>query len=338
MANSIDRPQELKAIARERYGSGDELRWVDVERPAPGDDEVLIRVRASSVNRADRYAMQGTPIVAMRPALGFFRPRRPGLGMDFAGDVAEVGANVTDIEVGDAVYGQQDNGATWAEYACVPAALVAPKPPRLSYEEAGAAPLAGLTALQGLRNEGEVQPGKRVLINGGTGAVGTFAVQIAKALGADELTVVCGGRNEELVRSLGADHVIAYETNDFLECGRTFDVLFDVVGNRPLRRCCDLLEPDGVFVPCGMPEGGRWFGPVGHVLKTLFAARFVKQDVKLFVGTPNRPDLLALTELIESGAVTPAIDRAFPLSQTAEAMRYLVDGRPSAKVVLKVDA
>lgn len=326
----------MKAIVRHTYGHADVLRYAEVDRPSPGVDEVLIRVRASSLNRADRYTMQGTPVVAMRPALGLFRPRNPGLGMDFSGDVVEVGAQVTDVQPGEAVYGQQDAGSTWAEFACVPATLVSQKPSRLSYEEAAAVPLAALTALQGLRDQGEVQPGKHVLINGGTGAVGSFAVQIAKALGAAHLTVVCGTRNVELVHSLGADHVIPYETEDFLQCGRTFDVMFDGVGNRPLRRCCELLKPDGVFVPSGAPEGGRWFGPIWHLIKAMWQARFVEQEVRLFVGTPNRPDLETLTTMIESGAVTPVIDRTFPLSETADAMRYLVDGHPSGKVTLTV--
>lgn len=326
----------MKAILRDTYGGPDALRLAEADRPTPGPDDVLLRVRASSLNRADRYMLQGTPLVAIRPTAGFFRPRRPGLGMDFAGDVVEVGANVTDVHVGDAVYGQQESGASWAEYMSVPAKLVAPKPSNLSYEEAGAVPLAALTALQGLRDQGEVGPGKRVLINGGTGAVGTFAVQIAKALGADEVTAVSSGRNAEFVRSLGADHVIAYETEDFLQCGRTFDVFFDVVGNHPLRRCGALLEPNGIFVPCGAPDGGRWFGPAAHFIWTMLQSPFVKPRVRLFVGTPNRPDLVTLKELIEAGKVRPVIDRQFELEQTADAMRYLLEGRPPGKVGISV--
>lgn len=325
----------MKAIVRDAYGSPDVLRLEEIDRPVPGDDEVLLRVRASSLNRADRYMLQGTPM-PMRLMLGLLGPKKRGLGMDFAGDVVEVGRGVTDVQPGDAVYGQVDLGETWAEYACVPAAVVAPKPSNLTYEQAGAIPVSAFTALQGLRDKGRIGAGHRVLINGATGAVGTFAVQIARALGAAEVTGVCSERNLELVRSLGADHVIPYEAEDFLACGRTFDLLFDVVGNRPLRACCGVLEPEGTYLLVGAPEGGRWLGPIGTLMAVQLAAPFVKQRVKSFVGKSSRPDSLTLTEWIESGQLTPAIDRQFPLADTADALRYLVEGRPASKVVISV--
>jgi NADPH:quinone reductase-like Zn-dependent oxidoreductase len=323
----------MKAVVRDAYGPPDVLKVEETDRPVPGDHEVLLRVRASSLNRGDRYVMEGIPF-PFRLALGLFRPKQRGLGMDFAGEVEEVGSRVTDLRPGDAVYGQQDLGRTWAEYVCVPASLVAPKPSNLTYEQAAAVPVSAFTALQGLRDHGGVEAGRTVLINGATGAVGTFAVQIAKALGA-EVTGVCSERNVELVRSLGADHVIPYETEDFTACGRQFDVLFDVVGNRPLRACRRVLQPKGTFLPVGGPAG-RWLGPLVSLMAARFQAPFVSQRVVLFTGTPNRPDLLVLTELIESGKVTPAIDRQFELTEIVEAMRYLIEGRPASKVVITV--
>jgi NADPH:quinone reductase-like Zn-dependent oxidoreductase len=325
----------MKAIVRDAYGRADVLKFEDVARPVPTADEVLVRVRASSLNRADRYVLQGKPML-MRLMTGLFGPKKRGQGMDFAGDVEGVGASVTDVRPGEAVYGQVDLGETWAEYSCVPAALVAPKPANLDYEQAGAVPVSAFTSLQGLRDQGGVGPDTTVLINGATGAVGTFAVQIARALGAGEVWAVCGERNAAMVRSLGADHVIPYEREDYLACGRTFDVMFDVIGNRSLRENCAILQPDGIFVPVGAPEGGSLLGPVPHLIATSMLAPFVKPAVKSFVGTPNRPDLLTLTEMIEAGKVTPAIDRSFQLADTADAMRYLMEGRPPGKVVITV--
>lgn len=325
----------MKAIERDTYGTADVLELVEIDRPTPGDDEVLIRVCGSSINRADKYTMQGTPM-PFRLMLGVLGPKQRGLGMDFSGDVVEVGSGVEDIAVGDAVYGQRDLGQTWAEYACVPAELVAPRPSNLTHEQAGAVPLSGFTALQGLRDQGKVQPGTRILINGATGAVGTFSVQIARALGATEVTAVCSERNRERVLSLGADTVIPYETEDYLECGRTFDVLFDVVGNHPLRANARLLVPAGIYVSVGAPEGGRWLGPLIPFMAVHLAAPFVKPSVGSFTGTPNKPDLRVLTEMIEAGQVFPSIDRTFDLADTAEAMRYLVDERPAGKVAIRI--
>jgi len=325
----------MKAIVRDDYGSASVLKFEDIDRPAPEDDEVLVRVRASSLNRGDRYAMQGTPWI-MRLILGLSRPKKRGMGQDFAGDIVEVGKAVTDVRPGQAVYGEVDFGDTWAEYACIPAALVAPKPKSLSYAQAAAVPVAGLTALQGLRTHAKVTKGQRVLINGATGAVGTFAVQIAKALGAADVVGVCSERHIDLVHSLGADHVIPYESEDFLACGRTFDVFFDVVGNRSLRRCCKLLHPSGVYVSVGAPEGGRVLGPARRLFGIRFLAMFVKPKIASYTAKANRDDLVLLTELIESGSITPAIDHEFPLAQTADAMRHLITAHPASKLVLTI--
>lgn len=324
----------MRAIVRDRYGPGEQvLQLVDLPRPSPAADEVLVRVRATSLNRGDRYTVEGIPL-PFRMMLGPFRPRARQLGMDFAGDVVEIGASVQDVAVGDAVYGQQDLGSTWAEYASIPASLVAPKPTDLTYVEAAAVPVSAFTALQGLRDAGGLQPGQRVLLNGSTGAVGTFAVQIARALGA-EVTAVCSERHLDLVRDLGADTVIPNERQDFLEAGGTFDVVFDIVGNHGLLAYRRIMAPGGTFVPVGGPSG-FWLGPAGHLLRTQLLRPFVRQRVRSFVGTPNRPDLLALTELIEAGKLRPSIERVFELAELPEAMRYLVHGRPGAKVAIEV--
>jgi NADPH:quinone reductase-like Zn-dependent oxidoreductase len=256
------------------------------------------------------------------------------MGKDFAGDVVETGSQVTDLKPGDAVYGEARECGTWAEYACVSASVAAPKPTNLTYGQAAAVPLSGLTALQGLRQSGQIKLGQAVLINGATGAVGPFAVQIAKALGGD-VTAVCSERNVEIVRSIGADHVISYESEDFTECGRQFDLLFDGVGNRPLRACRRVLKPHGTYLCVGGPEG-RWLSPIKPLIAAHVQAPFVSQRVASLTATPNRADLLELKNLIESGAVTPIIDREFKLTQIADALHYLVESRPPSKVVISV--
>lgn len=322
----------MKAIVRDTYGSPDVLRLEEVERPIPKDDEVLLRVRASSLNRADRYLLQGTPRL-IRVVSGLFKPKKRGMGMDFSGDVEQVGDQVADVKPGDAVYGQVDFGETWAEYACVPGSLVATKPENMTYEEAAAVPLSGLTALQGL-HKGRVEDGQTVLINGATGAVGTYAVQIARAFGA-EVTAVCRECNTELVRSLGADHVIAYDSEDFTQCGRQFDALFDVAGNRSLRACRQVIKRKGTYIVVGAPDDG-WLGPVGPLLAKMIQGPFVSQRVVSFTAKPNRRDLHALTDLIESGKVRSAIDRQFDLAEIPDALRYLAEQRPPSKVVISI--
>ena len=323
----------MRAIVRDAYGSPDVLKLEDIGRPVPKDDEVLVRVRASAVNRGDRYTLLGTPAL-LRLATGLFSPKKRGMGMDFAGVVEETGSQVSDVSVGDEIYGQVDFGETWAEYACVPAKLTAPKPRNATFEQAGAVGVAGMTALQGLRNQGRVGPGTKVLINGATGAVGSFAVPIAKVLGAERVVATCSQRNLEFVMARGADRAIPYETEDFLECGETFDVLFDVVGARPLRESCRVLEPKGTYVSVGGPEGGGFLGPAGPLLKKVLASPFVSQKFKSYVSSPNRDDLTVIAEWIEAGKLTPAVDRTFDLADAAEAMRYAAEGHPASRVVI----
>lgn len=326
--------RSMKAIVRDDYGGPEVLKLEAVPVPVPKPDEVLLRVRASSLNRGDRYMLQGIP-VPLRLVTGPLKPKRRGLGMDLAGDVVAIGSDVTDVRVGDAVYGQTDFGEAWAELASVPARLVAPKPPSLTYEEAAAVPLAGMTALQGLKQHGRLEPGQRVLINGATGAVGSFAVQIAKALGAD-VTAVCGERNAERVRGWGADRVIPYETEDFTASGERFDVLFDVAGAVPLRACLRVLEPKGTYVAVGAPGEGA-LGPMGHFLAVLVQAPFVRQRVATCSQVPSRADLVQLTTLIEAKKVRPVLSRTFTLARTADALRYLMTERPYGKVAIAIE-
>jgi NADPH:quinone reductase-like Zn-dependent oxidoreductase len=323
----------MKAIVRDNYGLPGVLRTEEIDCPTPDRDEVLVRIRASSLNRADRYTMQGIPL-PIRLVMGLFKPKKRGMGMDFAGDVEAVGKGVTQVHPGAAVYGQVDFGETWAEYACIPVSMMAPKPANLTYEQAASVPLAAITALQGLRDHGELKSGQSVLINGASGAVGSFAVQIAKALGA-VVTGVCSQRNLELARSLGADHMVAYESEDFCALDCQFDVMFDIVGNRPLSVCRRVLKAKAIYLPVGGPVEGL-MGPMTHLLTVMFQAPFVSQRVVMFNAKPNRDDLLVLTEMIESGKVVPVIDRQFKLDEIAEAMRYLMEGRPTAKVVISV--
>jgi NADPH:quinone reductase-like Zn-dependent oxidoreductase len=326
----------MRAAVRDRYGPPElVLRLDDTDPPVPRDDEVLLRMRASSLNRGDRYALEGIPM-PFRFVLGLLRPKSRGLGMDFAGEVLEVGSAVDDVSPGDEVFGQVDFGETWAELACVPANLTAPMPRGMTFEQAAAIPVAGFTALQGLRDASQLAAGQSILLNGSTGAVGCFAVQIAKALGA-EVTAVCSARNAELVRALGADEVIPYEERSFLDCERRFDVLFDIVGNHSAWACRKVLKESGTFTSVGGPEG-RWLGPTAHLVGARLAGAFMSQRVASFTGTPNKPDLLALTELIEAGELRAEVSATYPLEQIADALRFLKEGRPAGKVVITMNA
>lgn len=319
----------MKAIACNTYGHP-ELQ--EIEKPDVTDDGVLVRVHASSVNPADRYATLGTPLIA-RPAMGMVKPRNTRVGTDFAGTVEAVGKDVTEFRPGDDVFGGR-TGA-FAEYVCVPQdRAVALKPANVTFEQAGVVGVAGLTALQGLRDKGRVQPGQKVLINGASGGVGTFAVQIAKALGA-EVTGVCSTGNVELVRSLGADHVVDYTQEDFTRTNRRYDLMFDVAGSRSWSECRRVLDPRGTLVMVGAPKGGRVLGPLGHLLGVRLAAAFRgSQKAVFFIAKFNKADMVVLQELLESGKVKPAIDRRFELSEIADAFRYLGEGHAHAKIVV----
>ena len=321
----------MKAIVYNTYGSPDVLELQEVEKPDLADDSVLVRVRAASVNPADWYGLTGRPFVA-RAQVGLRRPKSNRLGIDFAGTVEAVGKDVTHVRPGDEVFGGR-SGAL-AEYVCVRDAVV-PKPANLTFEQAAAVPVAAITALQGLRDKGQLQPGQKVLINGASGGVGTFAVQIAKALGA-EVTGVCSTRNVDLVRSLGADHVIDYTQEDFTRSDRRYDLMLDVAGSRSWSECRRVLNPQATLVIVGAPKGGRLLGPLSRIVKLRLAAVGNSQKVVFFIAKLNRADLAVLQELLEAGTLTPVVDRRYELSGIADAFRYLGEGHAQGKIVLTV--
>ena len=321
----------MQAIVQDRFGKPDVLELREVDQPDVGDDEVLVRVRAASVNPADWYAMAGFPYVA-RPQMGLRTPRAR-LGLDVAGEVVAVGERVTRFESGDEVFGA--GSGTLAEYAAVPEDALVAKPANLSFEQAAAVPVAGLTALQGLRDKGGIRPGQRVLINGASGGVGTFAVQVAKAFGA-EVTGVCSPRNVDLVASLGADQVIDYTRQDFTRTGRRYDLLLDVAGSRPWSACRRVLDPGATLVLVGAPKGSRLLGPLGHILGVRLASLRASQPVRFFISTARTADLAALGELLAAGTVTPVVERSYALRDAAEALRYLGQGHAKGKLVVTV--
>lgn len=319
----------MKAIVYHNYGSPDVLTCEDVEQPTPGDDEVLIRIRAAAANPMDYHLMSGAYII--RPLTGLRKPRRIRPGADLAGEIEAVGRKVTAFQPGDEVFGA--SRGSFADYVCARADRLALKPTNLTFEQAAAVPVAGLTALQGLRDKGRIQPGQKVLINGAAGGVGTFAVQIAKSFGA-AVTGVCSTSNVDLVRSIGADQVIDYTRDDFTRSAERYDLIFDCVGNHPLSACRRVMTPGGTYVAVGVRPGGRWIGPLPHLLKVLVLSRFVSQNVVFFVARVNKEDLVALKQLIEANKVTPVVDRRYPLSEAREAIRYLEEGHARGKVVI----
>jgi NADPH:quinone reductase-like Zn-dependent oxidoreductase len=326
----------LKAIIQDRYGSSDVLELRDVDAPVPNDNEVLVRVQAAAVNARDWHVMRGDPYVArlLDPSgLGLGRPKIKIRGTDFAGRVQTVGRNVKRLLPGDEVFGETPGA--FAEFVSVPDDVVEPKPANLTFEQAAAVPLAGNTALIGLRDVARVQPGQRVLVNGASGGVGTFAVQLAKSIGA-EVTGVCSTRNVELVQSIGADQVIDYTREDFTRNGRPYDVVFDLVGNRSLRELRRALTPTGTLVLSGggVSRGGSLIGPVGLMVRGQLLARFVRQRLLVLTVKPSKENLAALRELAESGKVAPVIDRTYPLIEAPEAIRYLEVEHARAKVVI----
>ena len=319
----------MKAIVYREYGSPDVLRCEEVDKPTPGDGEVLVRIRAAAANPMDYGFMGGTYI--MRPMTGLRKPKRTRPGVDLAGEVEALGANVAAFRPGDEVFGV-GRGA-FADYVCTPADRLALKSARLTFEQAAALPVAGLTALQGLRDKGRLQPGQRILINGASGGVGTFAVQIAKAMGGD-VTAVCSTRNVDLVRSFGANQVIDYSREEFTRGTERYDLILDCVGNRPLSAHRRVLTPKGTFLAVGVRPGGRWIGPLPYLIKLLVASRFMSQKVVFFIARANAAELAGLTALVEANQVRPVIDRCYPLGETAEAIRYLKEGHPRGKVVI----
>src|SRR5215469_10601972 len=327
----------MKATRYYRYGSPDVLELQDIDMPAVGDDEVLVRVRAASVNPLDWHFMRGAPYL-VRAVAGLSRPRASAtrLGADMAGSVEAVGTNVTEFRPGDEVFGGLDDRGTLAEYISIrhDGAVLA-KPTGLTFEQAASVPVAGCTALQALRDKGQVRPGHKVLINGASGGVGTFAVQLAKAFGA-EVTGVCSTQNVELVASIGADQVIDYTREDFTRAGRRYDLLVDIAGNRALAETRRVLAPKGVLVGVGGPNKGRWIGPLGRSVRMALLSPAVSQRMVFFLARQNKADLAVLRQLLEDGKVTPVVDRTFPLSEAAEAIRYLEEGHARGKVVITV--
>jgi NADPH:quinone reductase-like Zn-dependent oxidoreductase len=321
----------MKAVVYSNYGSPDVLKCEEIEKPTAGDNEVLIRVRAASVNPYDWHFMRGTPYM-VRIMAGLFKPKDKRLGVDVAGQVEAVGGNVTQLKPGDEVFGAC-RGA-FAEYACASESALVKKPDNVTFEQAASVPIAAFTALQGLRDKGHLQPGQKVLINGAAGGVGTFAVQIAKWFGA-EVTGVCSTRNVDMVRSIGADRVIDYTQENFTKSGQRYDLFFDGVGNHSLSACRRVLNPKGIYVPFG-GSSDRWMiGPLARMLKTLVLSRFVSQTLVIFfLAKASKEDLIVMHELMAAGKVTPVIDKCYKLSEVPEAIRYLEEGHARGKVVI----
>jgi NADPH:quinone reductase-like Zn-dependent oxidoreductase len=324
----------MKGIVHRCYGSPDVIRYEDIPKPTPADNEVLVKVHAASVNPLDWHHLEGTPYL-VRIDAGFGKPDNPRLGVDFAGTVEAVGRNVTRFKPGDEVYGGKFGAL--AQYVAVREdRAVAPKPGKLTFEQAAAVPIAGITALQALRDKGRLQPGQKVLINGASGGVGTFAVQIAKSFGA-EVTGVCSTRNVDLLRSIGADHVIDYTREDFTKGTQRYDLILDNVGTHSLLEYRHVLNPNGSYVMIGSTTPGNWFGWLANPIEGLILAPFVKQKFGMVLAELNKEDLAVLGALMEAGAVTPVIDRSYPLSDASEALRYLEKGHARGKVVVTVE-
>lgn len=326
----------MKAIVYHRYGQPlDVLKYEEVDKPVPADDEVSIAVRAASVNPYDWHFIFGTPFL-LRLMSGLREPRRPTPGVDVAGVVDAVGKNVTGLKPGDAVFGWCKRGSL-AEYTCTPPSMLALKPENVSFEQAATLAIAGMTALQALRDRARVQPGQRVLINGASGGIGTFAVQIAKSLGAT-VTGVCSTRNLEMVRSIGADRVIDYTQEDLTRGSERYDVIIDLVGTHSFTAYRRVLKPKGMVVPIGGGgTAGRDFGPwFRRFLFELLWSPFVSQKLAPLLARGRKEDLTALGELVSAGTVTPVIDRRYPLTAGAEAFQYLAEGHARGKVVVTV--
>jgi NADPH:quinone reductase-like Zn-dependent oxidoreductase len=323
----------MHASVRRQYGTPDVLAFEEIERPAPGEEDVLVRVHAAGASVGDHHVVTGKPyLIRLSPFGGLPRPRNRVPGGAMAGRVEAVGARVTEFRPGDEVFGEATSGA-FAEYVVVPARLLAPKPSNLSFEEAAAVPWAA-AALQGLRDAGGLKAGQKVLINGASGGVGTWAVQIAKALGA-QVTAVCSTRNVEKVRALGADEVLDYTQEDFVKGGARFDVMLDLVGNRPLSDCQSVLTPKGTYVACS-GGGGDWVGPLFRLAGLFLSSLFTSRKLKTFIAAPNRNDLVFLKELVEAGKARPLIERRYALSEVSEALKHVGEGHAQGQTVIRI--
>jgi NADPH:quinone reductase-like Zn-dependent oxidoreductase len=319
----------MKAIVYHNYGSPDVLKCEEIEKPTAGKDEVLIKVRAASINPIDFHFMRGTPHF-IRIMTGLRNPKHTGVGRDVAGQVEAVGQNVTEFKPGDEVFGTC-RGAL-AEYACASQSALVIKPDNVTFEQAASIPVAALTALQSLRNKGKIQPGQKVLINGASGGVGTFAVQVAKTFGTD-VTGVCSTRNVEMVRSIGADRVIDYTREDFTKAGDRYDLILDCYATHSLSAIRRALNPKGIYVGVGGPVGST-MDILAALVKPLVLSAFVSQKFVMFLGKDSKEDLTIMRDLIEAGKVTPVIDRRYSLSEAPEAIRYLEEGHARGKVVI----
>ncbi|MFF2084873.1 NAD(P)-dependent alcohol dehydrogenase [Nocardia sp. NPDC058176] len=323
----------MTAVVAPRYGGSEVLRLDIVPRPVAGEREVVVRVRAASLCRGDVHLLNGTPYL-MRLGFGLRRPKRPRIGQNLAGEVVAVGSQVTEFRVGDRVFGEIPGGA-FAEYASAAVEALVLVPAGLSMEDAAAIPDSGMTALQGLRDIGSVEPGQRVLINGASGGVGTSAVQIAKALGA-HVTAVCSTRHVEMVRGIGADVVIDYTTDDFTRTETPYDSILDLVCNRSLRDIRRALTPDGVFISSATPPGADWFGPIRWLAAVAVTDLFTRQTMKTLFARPSATDLAHLADLAADGRLRPVIERRFPLAETPAAIEAFALGHASGKTVLTV--
>ena len=336
MSGTTPADTTMRAIVQDAYGSTaqDGLRLEEaVARPAAGDDEVLVRVAAASVDRGTWHIMAGLPYPIRLAGFGLRAPKPLNPGRSVAGTIELVGKDVTELAVGDEVYGTCDG--SFAQYACAHPSKLARKPANLTFEQAAAMPISGLTALQAVRDQGQVAPGQNVLVIGASGGVGTFAVQIAKAFGAT-VTGVCSSRKVDLVRSLGADHVIDYTQEDFSRGERRYDVILDTGGNRPLSDLRRILTPRGRLVLVGGETGGRLLGGSERSLRALALSPLVRQKLGTFIASENAADLVVLRDLAEAGRLTPSVDRTYPLSETAAAVTHVQAGRARGKVVIRV--
>ena len=323
----------MRAVVYRCYGSPDVLTQEEVVTPVPADDEVLVKVRAAGVNPLDWHYMRGSPYL-MRLSSGLGKPKDIRLGRDFAGRVEAVGSKVSKFKVGDAVFGGA--AGAFADYVVLREdRALAHVPENLMFEQAASVPVAAITALQAVRDKGKVQPGQKVLINGASGGVGTFAVQIAKSMGA-EVTGVCSTRNLEMVRSIGADHVIDYKNEDYTQGSDKYDVIIDMVGNRTLLENRKVMRPEGTFVIVG-GKSGNWFGPLLRPISAMLLSPFVDQQFEMILARLDPSDLRALAGLMEDGAVTPVLDRLFEFDEVPDAIRYSESGRARGKIVVSMD-
>jgi NADPH:quinone reductase-like Zn-dependent oxidoreductase len=325
----------MKAIVSRCYGPPDVLKLEDIEKPTPAEDQVLVKVHAAAVNPLDYHYMRGKPYVMRLMGGGVGAPEEPRMGVDFAGTVEAVGKNVTRFKPGDEVFGGR-TGA-FAEYVVVREhRAIVLKPANVTFEQAASVGVAAITALQALRDKGRIQPGQKVLINGASGGVGTFAVQIAKSFGA-EVTGVCSTKNVEMVRSIGADHVVDYKKEDFTQSDKRYDLIVDNVGNHSFRAYRRVMNPNAIFVIVGGPKHGQWIGPLTSPIKAKILEPFVSQEFRFLLAELNQEDLTFLANLMQEGKVTPVIGRRYPLSEVPEAIRHVEEGHARGKVIITLE-